>query len=72
MLFIEMFTLSRAWNGLTDDELVWLPAADAWTVGPATECRTATPFVTGELAAVSHHGTQICVLRDLYRQRSAT
>jgi hypothetical protein len=51
MLFIEMFTLQRAWNGLTDDELMWRPTADAWSVGPATECRTATPFVADALAA---------------------
>ena len=51
MLFIEMFTLQRAWNGLTDDELLWEPAAGAWTVRPVTESRTATPFVTGSWAA---------------------
>jgi hypothetical protein len=51
MLFIEMFTLDRAWNGLTDDELMWEPTGDAWTVRAATEHRTATPFVTGEWAA---------------------
>ena len=51
MLFIEMFTLQRAWTGLTDDELMWQPTEGAWTVGPVTECRTATPFVTGSLAA---------------------
>ena len=51
MLFIEMFTLHRAWNSLTDDELMWEPTEGAWTVGPATESRTATPFVTGPLAA---------------------
>ena len=51
MLFIEMFTLQRAWNGLTDDELMWEPTEGAGPFGPATECRTATPFVTGSLAA---------------------
>jgi hypothetical protein len=51
MLFIEMFTLQRAWNDLTDDELMWKPTDDAWTIGLATECRTATPFITGSLAA---------------------
>ena len=51
MLFIEMFTLNRAWNGLTDDELMWEPIEGAWSVRPVTECRTATPFVTGSLAA---------------------
>jgi hypothetical protein len=51
MLFIEMFTLQRAWNGLTDDELMWEPAEGSWSVRPAAQCGTATPFVTGSLAA---------------------
>lgn len=51
MFFIETYTLRRAWNGLTDDELLWQPTEDAWTVRPATDGRTATPFVTGALAA---------------------
>jgi hypothetical protein len=51
MFFIERFTLDRAWNGLTDDELMWEPADGAWTVGRAAEMRTPTPFVTGSLAA---------------------
>src|SRR5262249_11223429 len=51
MLFIEMFTLNRAWNGLTDDELMWEPADGAWTVHPVTEHRSATPFTNGSLAA---------------------
>ena len=51
MFFIEMFTLNRAWNGLTDDELMWEPTEGAWTVGPVAECRTPTPFVTGTMAA---------------------
>ena len=51
MLFIEMYTLGRAWNGLTDDELMWEPTENSWTVRPVTESRTATPFVTGSLAA---------------------
>jgi hypothetical protein len=51
MLFIEMFTLNRAWNGLTDDELMWEPTEGAWTVHPVAEYRTATPFISGSLAA---------------------
>jgi hypothetical protein len=51
MFFIERFTLHRAWDGLTDDELMWKPTEDAWTVRPATESQTATPFITGSLAA---------------------
>ena len=51
MFFIEMYTLRRAWNGLTDGELMWEPAEGAWSVHPVTESRTATPFITGPLAA---------------------
>jgi hypothetical protein len=51
MFFIEMFTLDRAWNGLADAELMWEPTEGAWSVRPATACRTANPFVTGSLAA---------------------
>jgi hypothetical protein len=51
MLFIEMFTLNRAWNGLTDDELMWEPTDGAWSVRPVAESRTATPFVTGSWEA---------------------
>ncbi len=51
MLFIEMYTLQRAWTDLTDDELLWEPTEGAWTVHPAAEHRTAQPFVNGELAA---------------------
>ena len=51
MLFIEMFTLNRAWNGLTDDELFWEPAPGSWGIHPTAECRTATPFVIGDWAA---------------------
>jgi hypothetical protein len=47
MLFVEMFTLQRAWTGLTDDELLWEPMEGAWSVRPVSESRTATPFVTG-------------------------
>jgi hypothetical protein len=30
MLFIEMFTLNRAWQDLSDEELLWDPMPDAW------------------------------------------
>jgi hypothetical protein len=30
---------------------MWIPTEDAWTVCPVTESRTATPFITGSLAA---------------------
>jgi len=51
MLFIELYTLRRAWDGLTDDELLWEPTEGAWSVHPVSECATATPFVTGAFAA---------------------
>jgi hypothetical protein len=51
MLFIEMFTLERAWTDLSDDELMWEPVAGSWTIRPVAECRTATPFITGSFAA---------------------
>ena len=28
MLFIELYTLNRAWTDLTDDEMFWEPFAD--------------------------------------------
>jgi len=51
MYFIERFTLNRAWTGLTDDELFWEPAPGSWSIRPAAECRTATPFVIGDWIA---------------------
>jgi hypothetical protein len=51
MLFIELYTLDRAWSGLTDDELHWEPLPGSWGVHPVSEARTPTPFVTGEWAA---------------------
>jgi hypothetical protein len=51
MLFIEMFTLNRAWDGLTDDELFWEPVPGAWGVHPIAKCQYKTPFVIGEWGA---------------------
>jgi hypothetical protein len=51
MLFIEMFTLNRAWDGLTDEEFHWEPLPGSWGVHPASDTRTATPFVRGAWAA---------------------
>jgi hypothetical protein len=51
MFFIERFTLNRAWDNLTDDELLWEPVDGTWSVRPVGQIRTATPFVNGELAA---------------------
>jgi hypothetical protein len=51
MLFIELYTLNRAWSGLTDKELLWDPMPGAWTVQPRDKCQTATPFVVGAWTA---------------------
>jgi hypothetical protein len=51
MLFIEMFTLSRAWTDLTDDEFFWDPMPGSWGIHPVEESRTPTPFVIGDWAA---------------------
>jgi hypothetical protein len=51
MLFIELFTLNRAWKGLMDDELLWEPMPGCWSVRPVEESQTATPFVVGAWAA---------------------
>jgi hypothetical protein len=46
MLFIEMYTLNRAWTDLTDEEFFWEPLAGCWSVRQRSECRTPTPFGT--------------------------
>lgn len=51
MYFVERFTLRRAWDGLTDDELMWEPTDGTWSVRPVKDNRTATPFVTGPMEA---------------------
>jgi hypothetical protein len=51
MLFIELYTLSRAWTDLTDDEMFWEPLPGSWSVRPANEVRSATPFFDGDWAA---------------------
>jgi hypothetical protein len=48
MLFIELFTLNRAWDGLTDEELHWEPHPGAWGVRRRDECSTPTPLGPGE------------------------
>ncbi len=50
MLFIEMYTLNRAWTHLTDDEMFWEPVAGSWNVRRADECVTPTPFRDGDWA----------------------
>ena len=51
MYRIEYFTLSRVWDGLTDDELFWEPAPGAWNVRPRDECDTAHPYGAGDWLA---------------------
>ena len=46
MLFIEMFTLNRAWSDLSEDEF-WEPLPGSWSVRRREECRTPHPFGTG-------------------------
>ena len=48
MLFIEMFTLNRAWSDLSQDEFFWEPVAGSWSVRRRDECRTPNPFGTGD------------------------
>src|SRR5512141_593563 len=45
MFFIELYTLNRAWNGLSDEELRWEPMPGSWSVGPVGQCRTPTPVL---------------------------
>jgi len=47
MLFIEMFTLNRAWSDLSEDEF-WEPLPGSWSVRRREECRTPNPFGPGE------------------------
>jgi hypothetical protein len=51
MRSIEWFTLNRAWNGLTDEELFWEPFAGSWSVRRRSECPTPTPFGDGDWVA---------------------
>jgi hypothetical protein len=51
MLFIEMYTLHRAWSDLTDDEFFWEPLPGSWSIRRRSECPTPTPFGTGEWVA---------------------
>jgi hypothetical protein len=51
MLFIEMFTLNRAWSDLSQDEFFWEPVPDSWSVRRRDECRTPNPFGTGDWVA---------------------
>jgi hypothetical protein len=48
MLFIEMFTLNRAWSELSEDEFFWEPVPGCWSIRRRDECRTPDPFGKGE------------------------
>ena len=50
MFFIELYTLNRVWNGLTDEELLWEPMPGCWTVRLSMRSRPHT-FVVGTWAA---------------------
>jgi hypothetical protein len=51
MRFIEWYTLNRAWDDLSDDELFWEPVAGSWGIRRRAECQTATPFGDGDWVA---------------------
>src|SRR4051794_4554169 len=51
MLFIEMYTLNRAWTDLTDDEFFWEPAPGSWNVRRRDTCCTPHPFGSGDWVA---------------------
>jgi hypothetical protein len=51
MRFIEWYTLNRAWDNLSDDELFWEPVAGSWGIRRRAECQTATPFGDGDWVA---------------------
>jgi hypothetical protein len=48
MLFIEMFTLNRAWSNLGEDEFFWEPVPGSWNVRRREDCRTPNPFGKGD------------------------
>jgi hypothetical protein len=48
MLFIEMFTLNRAWSDLGEDEFFWEPVPGSWNVRRRDACLTPNPFGTGD------------------------
>ena len=51
MLFIERFTLNRAWSDLGEEEFFWEPAPNCWSVRRRDECCTPNPFGTGDWVA---------------------
>ncbi len=51
MFLIEMFTLRWAWTDLTDGEFFWEPFPGTWSVRRREDCRTPTPFGSGDWVA---------------------
>jgi hypothetical protein len=51
MLFIEMYTLERAWSDLSEHEFFWEPIPGSWSVRRRQKCRTPNPFGTGDWVA---------------------
>jgi hypothetical protein len=51
MVFIEQYTLDRAWTDLTDEEFFWEPVPGCWSVRRRDECATPTPFGDGDWVA---------------------
>jgi hypothetical protein len=51
MYQIELFTLARAWQDLTDDEFFWEPFTMTWSIRRHDQCRTPNPFGAGEWVA---------------------
>ena len=51
MLFIERFTLKRAWSDLGKEEFFWEPAPNCWSVQRRDECSTPNAFGTGDWVA---------------------
>jgi DinB superfamily len=51
MLFIEMYTLTRVWTELTNEEFFWEPLPGCWSVHQRSKCLTPTPFGTGDWVA---------------------
>jgi hypothetical protein len=47
------------------------PAGGVCALGPPGDVRPGVSYVVGTLNEVSHHGSQICTLRDVYAHRHA-
>ena len=60
MLFIEMFTLNRAWSDLSQDEFFWEPVPGSWSVRRREECSTPNPFGTRDWVVDFDDGRPDC------------